>query len=186
MALTLLAPPSGEPVTLSEFKEHIRIDHTVEDVALTGFLAAARQGVEARGGIALMAQQWRLSLDECPRDDLILPLQPLLSVDNIAVIDGQNVAQTVDVGDYDVAIGGQGRVAPTVAWPRPGVKLDGVHIDFTAGWAAAGLVPDALKQAVKLLAAHFYETREAALANRIQTIPSGVDALLAPYKRVRI
>lgn len=190
MALSLLAPPGGEPVTIEEFKEHIRVDHNAEDVALAGFLTAARQAVEARGALALMAQQWRFTIDEVPQDIITLPIGPVLSVDAITIVDNQGVAQNLDADAYDVAIGALGRITPHAPgfapWPMPGVKIDGVRIDFTAGWASIALIPPALKQAIKLLAAHFYEAREAASPIRAQTIPGGVDALIAPYKRVRV
>ena len=71
-------------------------------------------------------------------------------------------------------------------WPKPGVKIDGIQIDFTAGWNNAVLVPDDLKQAIKLLAAGFYENRESAGEARVYTIPGAIDALIAPYRQVRL
>ncbi|MBL4618959.1 MAG: phage gp6-like head-tail connector protein, partial [Marinicaulis sp.] len=61
-----------------------------------------------------------------------------------------------------------------------------VSIDFTAGYANAGAVPEPLKHAVKVLAAFFFESREAAGEKRIYGVPQSVDALIAPYREPRL
>lgn len=186
MSLTLLSPATAEPVTLGEIKEHLRVTHSDEDALITGMAVAAARAVEARGGLALMPQAWRLTLDAPPDETVLLPVAPVSAVDAVSVIDGDDVAQPVDANLYETAIGAPGRVRPAGPWPAPGVALDGVRIDFTAGYADAASVPDPLKQAVKLLAAYFFETREAAGDIRIHTVPQSVDALIAPYREVRL
>ena len=63
MALFRTVAPEAEPVTLSEAKQPLRIDHDSEDALLEGLLRAAREEVEASCGLALVAQSWRLTLD---------------------------------------------------------------------------------------------------------------------------
>ncbi len=186
MSLTLLSPPAAEPVTLGEIKEHLRVTHNDEDALITGMAVAAVRAVEARGGLALMPQAWRLSLDTPPDETVLLPIAPVSAVDGVSVIDGNGVAQTIDANLYEAATGAPGRVRPAGPWPAPGVALDGVRIDFTAGYADAASVPEPLKQAVKLLAAYFFETREAAGDTRTYAVPQSVDALIAPYREVRL
>ncbi|MEL7489083.1 MAG: head-tail connector protein [Pseudomonadota bacterium] len=186
MSLSILAPPTAEPVSLDEIKAHLRVTHADEDGLIAGLAVAARQTVEARAGLALMAQRWRLSLDRAPSETVILPLAPVASIDAVSVIGAAGDFETVSVSKYEAATGSPGRVRCAAPWPRPSVALGGVRIDFTAGWADAGAVPDDLKQAIKLLAAQFYETREAAGAERVYRIPGAVDALTAPYRQVRL
>lgn len=186
MTLTLLSPPAGEPLTLAEMKTHLRVDHDGEDGLIAGVLAAAVRTVEARGGLALLSQQWRLALDAAPEETLVLPIAPCASIDAVSVIDADGASQAVDPHLYDAATGAPGRVRRTGPWPAPGPRLDGVRIDFTAGYADAASVPAALKQAVMTLAAHFYETREAAREARVYAVPQSVDALIAPYRQVRL
>lgn len=53
----------------------------------------------------------------------------------------------------------------------------------TAGWETAALVPENLKQAIKMLVAHWSEHPEAAISGSNATeIPFGVEALLAPLR----
>ena len=186
MSLTLLSPPASEPVTLSELKQHLRVSEAHEDAAVTGFLVAAARAVEARGGLALMPQQWRLTLDAPPAETLHLPIAPVSAIDAVTVTDGEGAAQAVDASAYEFASGSPGRLRPAGPWPHPAPKIDGVAIDFTAGYADADAVPAPLKQAVKILAGYFYETREAAHESRIYTVPQSVDALIAPYREFRL
>lgn len=63
MSLSLLVPPTAEPVTLAELKSHLRVDNTSEDVALVSDIAAARDWIEHRTGTRLMTQTWRWTID---------------------------------------------------------------------------------------------------------------------------
>ncbi len=186
MSLTLLSPPAGEPVSLAEMKAHLRLTSDDEDALVTGLAVAAARAVEARAGLALMPQQWRLTLDTPPEDTLFLPLSPVSAIDAVAVLDAEDAPQAVPSSLYDAALGQRARIRPAGPWPVPGRAIDGVRIDFTAGYADADAIPAPLKQAVKILAAYFFETREAAGEARIYAVPSSVDALLAPYRELRL
>lgn len=186
MSLTLLSPPAAEPVTLAEIKDHMRVSAADEDALITGMLIAAVRAVEARGRLALMPQVWRLTLDAVPDETIFLPLAPVASVDAVNVIGADGAPQLVDPSLYEAAYGSPGRLRPAGPWPTPGPVIDAVQIDFSAGYPDAASVPEPLKQAVKLLAAHFFETREAAGAERIFNVPQTVDALIAPYREMRL
>ena len=151
-------------------------------------IAAARQTVEARGGLALLTQSWRLSLDAAPDigEAVILPRSPIASVDMISVIDAAGAPQIVPADLYETSIGAVGRVAASGAWPSAGPKINSVRIDFTAGWESPSETPRMLSQAVLLLVGHFYEHREAAGNSRIYPLPLSLDAMIAPYKQVRL
>lgn len=186
MTLTLLSPPAAEPVTLSDLKEHLRITHNDEDALIAAMLAAAVRTIEARAGLALLAQQWRLTLDAPPDETVLLPVSPCAGLDAVAVIDADGAPQNVGAHLYEFAPGAPGRLRPAGPWPAPGAAIDGVRIDFTAGYDNAASVPEPLKQAVKMLAAHFHETRAAAREGRFYAVSQSVDALIAPYRRVRL
>ena len=186
MSLTLLSPPAAEPITLNELKEHLRVTQTDEDALITGILVAAVRAIEARGRLALMTQQWRVTMDAPPDETLFLPISPVSAVDAVSVIDANGAPQSIDASLYEIALGAPGRVRGAGPWPAPGAALDGIRIDFTAGYADAASVPAPLKQAVKLLAAYFYEAREAAGEARLYTVPQSVDALIAPYRELRL
>ena len=186
MSLTLLSPPVGEPVTLDEAKAHLRVDASDDDTLIIACFVAATRAVEARGGIALLTQGWRLTLDQAPDETLSLPIDPVQAIDAVSVINSNGDGEIVDPSLYEFAPGAPGRLRRAAPWPQPASKLDGVTIDFTAGFGAAADVPAPLKQAVLILTAHFYEQREAASDDRLYTVPQTVDALIAPYREVRL
>ncbi|MEM9494847.1 MAG: head-tail connector protein [Pseudomonadota bacterium] len=186
MTLTLLTPATEDPVDLAEMKDHLRILHHDEDVRIAGYLKAATAGIERRAGFALLPQTWRLTLDAAPTETITLSPAPLFSVTEIAVKDKSGGETPVTASAYEVAGGLPGRVRAAEPWPAPGVKTGGVRIDFIAGFADAASLPADLKQAVKLLAAHFYEAREAASEEPLSIVPHTVDALLAPYRRIAL
>lgn len=184
MTLTLLAPPATEPVSLGALKDYLRVTHDDEDGVIGGMLNAAVRAIEVRAGLALSPQGWRLTLDAAPEETLFLPLAPCISVDAVSVTGPDGAASAVGPALYEFAPGAPGRLRRAAPWPPVGPRLDGVRIDFTAGYA--GDVPAPLLQAVKALAAHFYETRAAAGSARTFSVPQSVDALIAPYRQVRL
>ena len=181
MSLSLLSPPAAEPVTLQEMKDHFRVAENDEDGVIAGLLASAVRAVEARAGLALMTQNWRLTLDAAPAETLILPLAPVQTIDAVTV-----AGAAVDPSAYEFAPGAPGRLRAAAPWPAPQEKIGDVEIDFTAGYGAAADVPTPLRHAVKMLAAHFFENREKAGEARVFAVPDAVDALIAPYREFRL
>lgn len=186
MLLTLHTPPAEEPVPLADLKAHLRVAHDDEDALIAGLGAAARRAVEARAGIALMPQTYRLVLDDAPQGVLLLPRGPVFALLAVAVVNREGVAAPVDPSLYDFAPGLVATLASRGVFPRTELLAGGYRVDFSAGFAGAAAVPEELKLAVKMLAAHFYENREAAAPERVFAAPAAADALIAPYRRVRL
>jgi uncharacterized phiE125 gp8 family phage protein len=184
MSLLQLVPPAEEPISLSDLKAHLRVAETAEDAALQGFIRAARRAVEARGGLSLVSQKWRLSFDAPPARVITLPRAPVAAIDAVAAITDAG-AQAVAADLYAVDIGATGRLKTLGPWPS-GRTIAGYRIDFTAGWPSAAAVPEELKLALRMLAGHFFENREGAQAERIFAVPQAVDALIAPFRQVRL
>lgn len=177
MSLMLITPPAEEPVTLADLKAHLRLDTTEEDALLSALIVAARQSIEARFGVAVIAQTWRLALDAAPTRPLALPLSPIASIDAVGVA-RNGLIEALAPGAYDAQPGLVGRVR--FAGTASGDPLGGVVITFTAGWTNAAAAPAELKQAVKILAAHFYEHREG------ETRAPDIAGIVSPYRRVRL
>ncbi len=186
--LTRTAPPASEPVSLADAKAHLRVDTSQDDTLIQGLIAAARQSAEEHLRRALVTQNWRLTLDRFPRGagEIELPRPPLVSVSAVTVYDVADTASPVPAADYIVdATRAPGRILPRVGrpWPVVGRAAAGVEIDYVAGYGAASAVPEAIRQGILMLLAHFHERREATIADgRIAPIPFGVTALWRPYR----
>lgn len=187
MTLMLIAGPAEEPVTLAEARAHLRLDADGEDTLLGALVTAARTALEAETRRAFVTQSWRLLLDDWPAKPIRLPLAPVQSVTAVTVATMSGAMVPLDPAFYEVdAKGEPPRIAAKrgQAWPMPATRLAGIAVDFTAGYGAAAAVPAPLKQAVLLLAAHWFENREP-LGNGAE-LPLTVSALVARYRRLHL
>ena len=69
-----------------------------------------------------------------------------------------------------------------VSIPVPARKANGIQIDYVAGYATAALVPTPIRLAIKQLAAHFYENREAVTEITLSNAPQSFVAAVRRYR----
>lgn len=186
-SLVLQTPPALEPVTLAEFKAHARIDAAADDTLATGLITAARQWVEHYTHRALITQTWRLWLDTPPDANFIrLPHCPVLAVNSVQYFDDADTATVWSIGNYFADLISQpARVVLRngAVWPLPIRSTNGLMIEYSTGYGGtAAAVPEALKLAIKQIAAHWYEHRGEASESGTDLIPLTALAILAPYR----
>lgn len=183
MRRILLAGPGVEPVPLAEMKSYLRLDGSAEDDLVGSLIAAARVAVESAIRSVLIAQSWRADLDDWPASGAVLPIPPVLTVDAVRAIDVGGSATTLagSATEFDAVTG-----TVRLLQPRPdAIRYD---IDFTAGYGAVPAdVPAPLRQAIRLLVAHWYENRSAiAIGEPAATLPLAYSELIAPYRRLTL
>jgi len=186
-----ITPPAMLPVSLEEFTSHARIDVLGSNADASAFLDAAVSHLDGYSGVlgrCMVAQGWRQDFSNWHKY-LKLPF-PDVSEVTISYLDEDGVSQDVDSAVLEV-IEDQGGtyIKFKDAFSSPAIFNDAAYpisVSFTAGYGVDTDVPAALRVAIKLLAAHWYESREAASANAMNSIPYGVDALIAPYRRVGV
>lgn len=106
------------------------------------------------------------------------------SVAWVKYIDASGVEQTLDPSVYSVdaaSAPGSVRLAHGKSWPDVRQQWDAVRVQFTVGWDDYD-VPEPIRQAVLILAAHMYERRTPEVDSRTSPILFSVEALLAPFK----
>lgn len=197
-------PPAVEPVSLAEAKAHLRVAHDSDDDLIAAHIAAARQMCEQHTGCAFINRTFKLYLDRWSGSPLsqwwdgvveaadtnlldavlMLPKPPLQSVTAIRTYDAGGVASVFSASGYLVdAVSKPGRIvlADGASVPSPLRKVNGVEIEFIAGYgASASFVPQVLRQAVLQLVAYLYENRGDDPAAGLQA--SGAANLLRPYR----
>lgn len=194
MTLQLVTPPAAEPVTLAQAKAYLRAGYDAEDELILQLVRAARERVEAETGRALIARTYREVLDDwavpgrfAPPGQLRLPMPPLISVGEIVFLDEADAETEWPADQYFVdtdADPGRIAVRGRSTFPRPPRAVAGISITFDAGYGADPEdVPSALRDAVLRLTAEGYARREAIGSS---PLPLSVQALLAPWRRVRI
>ncbi|WP_442580721.1 head-tail connector protein [Mesorhizobium sp. ASY16-5R] len=177
-----VAQPETEPLSLAEVKQQCRVDTVVtdDDAFLTRCIRAAREAIEGPDGrgLAIMAADWRLTLDCFPKE-VRIPMGPVLSIVNIVYVDGAGAAQTLDPADYHWRPGRyEARIQPAYgkAWPAARSQLDAVTITFKAGFKGTeedpiklGNIPEPLRVAMMMLIAHWYMVRSTTVVGTVPT-----------------
>jgi uncharacterized phiE125 gp8 family phage protein len=185
MSALLLIPPAAEPWSVAEAKVFLRVEHGDDDAVIAALIPAARGHVEALTRRALLTQRWRFVLDAWPADGRVAPrMGPLRSVIAARVFDAANNVHGIDVETFVVDAAANVIASPCWALPLPGRTTAGIELDVELGYGAgAGDVPDALRHAIRMLVAHWYENRGlAAIGAGVAMLPAGVGALIAPYR----
>jgi uncharacterized phiE125 gp8 family phage protein len=184
--MKVITPPAEEPVTLDEFIQHSRIPGDVSELGLVqSYIETARIDVEERLRQALITQELRVVLDKWPSGrTLLLPRPPLISVESVTYVTSDGTEETLSVDDYSIDTNSEpGRIILNAGavWPGSLRESGAIVIDYTAGYGARAAVPENYKQAIRLLAAHYYENREAVIVDRgaaAHVLPMAVTSLL--------
>lgn len=186
--LIRIVEPVGLPVSVDEVRSQSRISGDVELGVIYRHVLAATAHVERTIQRSLLTQTWRLTYDYRfpPVIELLRPpIQSVTSVTYRSSLDGATT--TLASSEYRVLLNGDrgGRIEPVYnsSWPLPQPVIEAVTIEYVAGWATAGDVPADIKHAILLLAATWFENREATSDLRLNEIPFGVESLLVPYKQ---
>jgi uncharacterized phiE125 gp8 family phage protein len=146
-----LAGPAVEPIPLAEMRGYLRLDSDAEDALVAGLIAAARLAIEGTTRLALIAQTWRLHLDACPADGVvILPLAPVLSVESVRLMPRLGLALSIgsdELTDWSTS-GDRGheQALTIVVWAAAGSAASGLR--------AADRIATLLEDAPLALAGH--------------------------------
>lgn len=189
MTLFPTAPPAAEAVTLAEAKAHLRVDGADEDALIAQLVTVAREHLERETGRVLISRPFRLCLDDWPADGVIrIDCGPVRTVTGVTVYDAEGDPAAVSLADHLL----DGEARPARLWLRdptpPGRALNGIEIDFIAGFGASGAdVPDTLKRAMLTHVAAMFAVRAAgSVAAEAAAMPAGYERLIAPYCRRRL
>ena len=203
MPLQLVTPPAGEPISLAEAKQHLRVDGGDDDLLIGSLITAARQAAETITGRQLMTARWKLVLDafpgpllmhagsgssfSLPAHAILLAKCPVQSVVSVEYLDMNGTTQVLPASDYVLdAACEPARLSPVFGktWPPTLPQIGAVTVTFDAGYGSASEVPEGLKSWIKLRVGSLYGHREemAVLSRgRIDPLPF-VDGLLDGFK----
>jgi uncharacterized phiE125 gp8 family phage protein len=189
MSLYRIEAPAAEPVALADLKAFLKLDGTEEDALITSVAMAARAHLEALTQKVFVTQRWRITRDSWPASGRIaLPVGPITGLDRVTVEAGSG---PVEIALDRLTLDGWGQ-PPRLAYrprslPVPAVPLGGIAIEVTAGFGGPQDVPAPLVQAIRLLAAHWFENRTlVSIGHEVAVMPRGIEALIAPFQVRRV
>lgn len=190
MALTLLTPPTLEPVTLADMKAWLRIDSVDEDGLINALLTSARLSVETITSKVLITQSWRMVLDQWPMAPIIdAPLSPLQRLLAARVYNADGSVTALNSADFLVEVSAkqQPRLALLKRQPPPMLPISGIELDLACGYGDDGInVPEPLKLAIKMLVVFWFENRGDEPTGVTLKWPDEISRLLAPYQMRRL
>lgn len=183
MGLTLVTPPATEPVTLTEAKLHLKVEHDADDDLIEVWITAAREWAETFTGRSFITTTWDLTCDRfpCPGGEIEIPRSPTQSVTSVTYVDVNGDSQVWDAAFYAVDTATEpARLVhdSEQAWPALRSELNAVTVRFVAGYGDADDVPKAIKAAILMLVGHWYEHRESVSVQEHFTVPMAVESLL--------
>lgn len=209
-----ITQPAVEPVSLSELKAHLAITESGDDEILFDLISEAREQIEQSSGLALISQQWRMTMDQWPAGSsqwwdgvreghpsmlygprgaawVKLPVYPLISVDTVTVFDEDSTSQSVTIGDvFDIdtqQTPGRMGLKFGATWPIALRPTNAIQIVYTAGYGStAASVPRTLRRAVRAMAAYLYAHRGDGCDPVEAMQKSGAQSAVAEYKVIRI
>jgi len=171
---------ADEPVSVADLKEHGRFASSTEDALIYSYIVAAREYIEKNvsGGLLLAPRSATLYRNGFPvgNGSIRLPAPIPASTDvSLGYIDTNGSTQTL-VRDTDYTVttpsNAPGEITPIKDWPDTN-ELDSGRLDPKAVQvtmiAGSTVVPELAKQAIKLLAANWYEHREEEIVGSMPT-----------------
>lgn len=182
-----------DALPLDEFRAHLRLGtgfsfSNLQDEVLLSFLRAALAAIEARTGKVLLERSFRQIVHHW-REPGAHPLSvaPVKAVSEIDVVTRDGVRAAVATDTFWLEQDAGGPVLRSVGACLPWVPTGGkAEIVMLAGYGDDwGQIPADLRQAVLMLAAHYYEFRgETNLSEGC--MPFGVSSLIERYTALRL
>ena len=190
--ITETSVSSTEPLSVSSAKSHLRVDIADDDTLIGNLITAAREWCEQFCGVSFVQHTYRADLVGF-YDVMRLPMGPVQSITNIKYYDtaSPNVLQTLSTNVYalnhDTVTRNDGQ-----SWESVAYRNDAVQVTYVTGWkdtsspqGTGASVPQAVKQAMQLLLADFYENREAQSYGAQLYENRTARLLLQPYRAYR-
>jgi len=195
MILTEVSAPPAAALPVRAFADHLRLgsgfaDDGSQDAVLELYLRAAMAAIEARLGRVLIARSFVWTVERWREDACQpLPVAPVRSIESVTLTDAEGAETAVDAVAWSLVrdsqrprlVGRFGRSLPRI--PRGGSATVRLDAGFGAAWDD---LPADLRQAVFLLAAHYYENRSETGVAAGSAMPFGVLVLIEAYRATRI
>lgn len=191
--LTEMTTVPGASLPVQRLKDHLRLgsgfaEDGLQDGLIETYLRAAIAAVEGRIGKVLLARRFKLVLDDWRSPgEQPLPVAPVSSIVSVTVLDAAEVPLAVDAARFRLVADLHRPKLAALGLLLPVVPMDGrAEVVFDAGFGATWAeVPVDLAQAVMLLAAEYYETRQPGAVAQAG-LPFAVQALIERWRNVRI
>lgn len=190
-SLTRTSGPLVEPVSVVDAKAHLRVDGDDDNIYIASLISAAREWVEAYLDRTLVHTQWTLRLESLD-EQIELPRPPMATSSGQTAV---TITYTLEAGEtatlstqtYRVDRNSTpGEITPVYGqvWPTHRIDDNSVTVTWWAGYGSSGAdVPAAIKHAMLMLVAFWYDNRSAVVVGSIsKPLEFAVESLLSSQK----
>jgi uncharacterized phiE125 gp8 family phage protein len=193
MALFLVSPPALQPVSVAEAKAHLRVEVDQDNALIESLIQGATEYAQNLTHRAFISQTWDDKRDAFPCGRIVLPYPPVSSITSVTYTATDGTSTTWSSALYTTSLPTGPHAAPAEIepiyggiYPQTRSVINAVTVRCVCGYGASGgYVPEAIRAAIKLLVAHWYDRREPVnVGNLVTQIPIAVDSLLWPFKVV--
>ena len=184
MVLQLITPPVKEPVTTAVLRDFLRLPPDQEEDLLVRLIRTAREVIEEHCNLVMLPQSWQLQLAHWPQSGRIaLYKAPVISIDKVQGFSADG--STILFGDDDWRLDTESRPQRLYLRKPPHITIArGLEIELTAGLAnELEDLPETLRHACVMLAAHLYDNRNSADTGLMTSLPDMVAQLVSPWLR---
>lgn len=185
--------PTKAAVPLRDMKLFFRVDDDDENQLIKSLSMAATDYAERYLRRSLITQTWTLYLDRFPSCDYIdLKHGPVQSITSISYTDNNDATQTVSASTYKLDRGNEVDqriiLKDGETWPSDeALEDDVVAIAYVCGYGDEESIPEGIKTAIKLIANHWYENREAVVVGTgASEVPISARMLLDAHRTLTI
>ena len=195
MGLSVVTPPTQEPVDIDALKLHLKIDTNVDEGVIATLGLAAREYLEAATRRTFIYTTLDYTLDAFPCGPIVLPMPPVSSVTSVSYVDTNGDTQVWAAGatGYRTSLPQGPHAEPGQIFPAYGIQYpvtrcqkDAVTVRFVAGYGPSrSSVPAMLIAAHKHLVEHWYVNRgvlDAGINSVTSKIPMGLEAMIGAFK----
>jgi uncharacterized phiE125 gp8 family phage protein len=176
IAVVRVTAPAVSPLTLSEVKLYLRIEHTAEDALVAQWIQAATEAAEKFLGVSLITQSHRLWVRAPWSACLHMPKGPIQEIQTAEIRGLDGSTTTLDPETYVLY-----PARALLQWLSVPVGEE-LIITYVAGFGdGASDVPSLIRQGMLHHIAAMAEAREGGAG-----IPDLAKALYQPFREVRI
>ena len=173
-------------VSLTDLKGYLRVDHTAEDTYIQNLRQSAINWVEEYCSIKLGSYTGKGYLDYFVSSTI--PVGPVTALSSVDYKASSDTYTSLPTGQYYYDL--ESEPARIRFHNTPNLyeyALARVRVTFTVGYAESE-VPAPVVQAMRMLVAHWYESRMAVVSTGAipRSLQLGVEALLSPYRIVPV
>jgi uncharacterized phiE125 gp8 family phage protein len=173
-----------EPITLTQAKDFLKVSGSDDDTYITELISNVRDFIEEETSTALVNRTYTETFDRFPSGRGIIELQMSCNITTMTVIYYKdNAVNILDNTKYRYVVdNGLPKVEPVDGWITDyDNRIGAIQIQYTATPTMTTIDP-ALRQAMYLLIAHWYDNRSAVTYGNAKELPIGYNRIIRNYK----